>query len=381
MENIPFKFGRIVKGENFTNRKKEIELISSNFVNLVSTILISPRRWGKSSLIKRAASVAMRKDKSVKVCFLDLYKVRTEEDFYMTLTNELLKATSSKVSEITENVKKFFKQIIPRVSFSPMQDAEFSLGLNWEEVKKNPEEILNLPETIAKQQKIKLIVCIDEFQNLGFLKDSKAFQKKLRAYWQAHDHVAYCMYGSKRHMMLEVFTDQSMPFYQFGSLMFLEKISRLDWVKYIKKQFSKTKKKISNEHAGMIADQMDNHPYYVQQLSHICWLNTNKECDEKTIAVATDQLLMQLSLLFQNMTDSLSNKQLNLLKAILNGAKEISSMKEIRAYNLGTSATVTRSKQALIEKEILDTFTGTIQFIDPAYKAWLTKHYFKISSR
>ena len=376
MEKIPFKYGRVVKGENFTNRRKELELISSNFVNLISSIIISPRRWGKSSLVRRAAAVAMRKDKSVKVCFVDLYKVRTEEDFYQTLTNEIMKATSSKVSEISKNVKSLFKQIAPKASFNPTQDAEFSLGLNWEDLKENPQEILDLPETIAKNQKIKLIVCIDEFQILGFIKNSTAFQKNLRAHWQEHDHVAYCLYGSKRHMMMEVFTNQSMPFYQFGSLLLLDKISKPDWIKYITKQFKKTKKKITTEEAGLIADSMENHPYYVQQLAHLSWLNTSKVCTAEIIDAAFDQMLMQLSLLFQNLTDSLSNKQLNLLKAIVSGAKEISGMRQLSAFNLGTSATVIRSKTALIEKEILDNFSGSIQFVDPAYKAWLTKHYF-----
>ena len=378
MVDIPFQYGRVVKGNNFTNRKKEIALISANFINLVSTIIISPRRWGKSSLVRRAAAAVARKDKKIKVCYLDLYKVRTEEDFFQLLTNEILRATTSKASEIGNNIKQFFKQLVPRVSFSPMQDAEFTLGLNWTEVKENPEEILNLPETIAKQQKIKLIVCIDEFQNLGFLNDSIVFQRKLRAFWQNHDHVAYCMYGSKRHMMMEVFTDQSMPFYQFGSLMFLEKISKEDWIRYITKQFKSTKREISSDQAGLIADLVENHPYYVQQLAHLCWLNTTKKCNEEIISRSMDQMLMQLSLLFQNLTDSLSNKQLNLLQAIINEVEAMSSQKQLRAFNLGTSATVTRSKSALIEKEILDSFSGTIEFVDPAYKAWLTKYYFKV---
>lgn len=378
MMNIPFKYGRVVKGDNFTNRKKELKLLVSNFESLISTTVISPRRWGKSSLVKRAAAAATRNNKSMKVCFIDLYKVRTEEEFYKILTNELLRATTNKVSELSDNIKKFFKQIVPRISFSPMQDAEFSFGLNWEEIKKNPEEILNLPETIARQQKVKLIVCIDEFQNLGFIKDSVAFQKKLRAHWQEHDHVAYCMYGSKRHMMMEVFTNQSMPFYQFGSLLFLEKIAEADWVHYIKKQFKKTNKTISKEEAVVIANLMENHPYYVQQLSHLVWLNTDAKCDKAIIKSALDQLLMQLSLLFQNLTDSLSSKQLNLLHAIVSDTKELTNKNNLRTFNLGTSGTVIKSKNTLIEKEIIDTFSGSIEFIDPAYKIWLTKHYFKV---
>lgn len=377
MSSIPFKYGQVVKGENFTNRINEINLLSNNFINLINTILISPRRWGKSSLVRKAAAVAMKKDKTIKVAYLDLYKVRTEEEFYKLLTYEILKTSTSKVSEVGQNIKKFFKQFIPKVSFSPMQDAEFTLSLNWDEVKKNPDEILNLAEAIAKQQKVKFIICIDEFQNLASFENSVAFQKKMRANWQNHEHVTYCMYGSKRHMMLNVFTSQSMPFYQFGSLIFLEKISSDDWIKYIVKQYKKTNKVISKEDAELIAQLMENHPYYVQQLSHIAWLNTKELCDTQIVENAHDQLLRQLSLLFQNLTDTLSIKQINLLHAVSDRVVEISSKNNIKRYKLGTSATVNRSKNALIEKEILDNFTNKNEFVDPAYKAWLRKYYFK----
>ena len=378
MLKTPFKYGQIVSGSNFTNRKEEIALISNNFINLISTIIISPRRWGKSSLVKRAASAATRKDKKLKVCFLDLYKIRTEKEFYEILANEVIRTTSGKVNDIGGLIRKFFKQFIPKVTFSPIEDTEFTIGLNWEEVKKNPDEILNLAENIARQKKIKLIICLDEFQNIGYFQDSDAFQKKLRANWQNHQHVAYCMYGSKRHMMMEVFTVQSMPFYQFGSLIFLEKISSKDWVKYISRQFLKSGKSIDQETAAWIATQMENHPYYVQQLAHLCWLNTDVHCTDQIAKKALDQLIRQLSLLFQNLTDTLSNKQVNLLHMIISGVKSISSSKNIKAFSLGTSATVNRSKNALIEKEVLDQFSGKLEFVDPAYKIWLAKYYFKV---
>jgi len=378
MDRAPFKFGKIVQGNNFTNRHDEISALQSNFENLISTIIVSPRRWGKSSLVKKAAEKTIKDNKQIKICFLDLYKVRTEEEFYQQLTHEILKSTASKLSEITNTAKNIFKQFVPKISFNPMHDGEFTLGLDWAEVKKYPDEILNLGETIAKKNKIQLIICIDEFQNLSFFKDSTAFQKKLRANWQNHEHVAYCMYGSKRHMMLEVFTSQSMPFYQFGSLIFLDKISEKHWIKYIQKQFAKTKKSISAECSKMIAELMENHPYYVQQFAHICWLNTIEVCDKQIIRNSLDQLLMQLSLLFQNLTDNLSTKQVNFLNAIIHRAEKISSRATIKKYNLGTSATVNRSKNALIEKEILDDFTNTLNFNDPAYKLWLQKYYFKV---
>ena len=122
---------------------------------------------------------------------------------------------------------------------------------------------------------------------------------------------------------------------------------------------------------------MEGHPNYVQQLCHQCWLNTDQKCSEATILESHDQLILQLSHLFQNLTDTLSTKQVNLIEAMIDGANALSSSKTIKTYKLGTSATVNRSQKALIGKEILDDFSGQMEFVDPAYKAWLSKYYFK----
>ena len=97
--------------------------------------------------------------------------------------------------------------------------------------------------------------------------DSLDFQKKLRAHWQLHQHVTYCLYGSKRHMLMEVFSSPSMPFYKFGDIIFLEKIKENDWIEFITKRFNDTGKSIDIENAANIAKHCENHPYYVQQLA------------------------------------------------------------------------------------------------------------------
>ncbi|MBK6526893.1 MAG: hypothetical protein IPG07_15875 [Crocinitomicaceae bacterium] len=81
-----------------------------------------------------------------------------------------------------------------------------------------------------------------------------------------------------------------MPFYKFGDLFFLSKIEKDHWIKYIQKQFKKTKKEADPKAAALIADLMENHPYFVQQLSAICWENTTKICNEKTVLKSLDEL-------------------------------------------------------------------------------------------
>lgn len=379
--DTPFVFGKIANRHEFANRKNEIKKLEQNFNALTNTILISPRRWGKSSLVARSAQLFQRKNKQFKFCFIDLYDIRSEESFYKIFAEEIFKATHSKWEERVKNAQVFFKQWIPQISFNPQIDSEFSLGLDWQEVKKRPQEILNLAEKIAKSKKIKIIICIDEFQNITTFEDHLAVQKKLRANWQKHKHVSYILYGSKRHMLMDVFTLPSMPFYKFGDIIFLEKIDNKAWKRFIVKRFKDTGKKIIPEYAGFLASLVQNHPYYVQQLAQKCWYRSTPECNKKTIVEAHESLMSQLGMLFQTITDGLKTTQVNFLKAVLKGETKFSSKKVISDYHLGTSANVKRIREALINKEIVESIQGEIVFLDPVYQCWLNSIYFKLNKQ
>jgi uncharacterized protein len=372
----PFVFGKIASGIEFTNRIIETKALISNFSSGTNTILLSPRRWGKSSLILKAADLAHKKNKKQVFCFIDLFNVRTEEQFYLSLAQEILRATSGKLDEMLQTAKKFIGQLTPKFTVSPGEYSSISIGLDWQEVQKQPEEILNMAEKIALSKKIRLIICIDEFQNISEFSNPLAFQKKLRANWQKHQNTSYCLYGSKRHMLLNVFASPSAPFYKFGNLVLLEKISPADLATFIIKRFLDTAKRIEPEEALLITEKADCHPYYVQQLAQQAWLRSSKLCSTMIIEEAFESLLMQLSLLFQTMTDSLPTTQINFLNAVIDNVKQYSSYEMINKYALGTSANVLRIKQALMEKEILDIQGEKIMFLDPMYKHWLKKYFF-----
>lgn len=374
---IPFVFGKIVSDHNFTNRKAELVQLSNNFTLLINTILISPRRWGKSSLVMKAAEIATKKDKSMRFCFIDIYNVRSEEQFYQLLAQEVLRASSTKIEGLIENAKRFLSQFIPKFTLNPDSSTDFSIKFDWEEVKKQPDEILNLAENIAKEKKLKFIICIDEFQNISGFENPLALQKKLRSHWQKHQNTSYCLYGSKRHMMTEVFASSDMPFFKFGDIIFLQKIIEKEWIPFIKKRFSETGKKININNAQQIIQFADCHPYYVQQLAQQVWLRTSSICTDENVASAIEGLVLQLSLLFQTLTDELSNTQINFLNALINNVAQLSSKKSLQEYRLGTSANITRIKNALINKEIIDVKGDIILFLDPIYKHWLRNFYFK----
>jgi uncharacterized protein len=376
--DTPFVFGKLAVDKHFTNRKEDLQRLTGNFSLLTNTVLISPRRWGKSSLVEKASKVVLKTDENIRFCFIDAFNIRTEEQFYQLMATEVLKASSSRLEIIAETAKNFMGRFIPRLSFSPGNQQELALSLDWKEVKKQPDDILNMAEKIAAKNNLKFIICIDEFQNIASFNHHLAFQKKLRANWQKHQHVAYCLYGSKRHMLMDVFTNSSMPFYKFGDLMFLEKIKKEEWIKFIVKRFKDTKKIITKDEAGLIAHLVDCHPYYVQQLAQQSWLRTSDKCSKEIIQKAHENIVDQLSLLFQSKTEELTNYQINLLKALLEGVKQFSSKDTLENYNLGTSPNINRIKKALESKEIIDIRSNELTLLDPMYKSWLETRYFKL---
>jgi hypothetical protein len=223
---------------------------------------------------------------------------------------------------------------------------------------------------------MKFVICIDEFQNISEFKNPLDIQKKMRSHWQKHQNVSYCLYGSKRHLLMDVFTSPSMPFYKFGNIIFLNKISLNDWILFIQKRFVDSGKKIGHNEAELIAGLTDCHPYYVQQLAQQSWLRTENICTKQIIEEAFHDLVLQLSMLFQNLTDGLNKTQLGFLKALTDGIDQLSSQKTILDYRLGTSANVVKIKKTLINKEIIDFHGKGISFLDPLYKFWLKEYYF-----
>lgn len=372
----PFVFGKIATEKNFTDREQETAFLEQSFTSLVNTIIISPRRWGKSSLVNKAAKQAMEKDDSLRICHIDLFNVRDEAHFYSLLAQKVIAATSTKWEEMVENAKKFFSQFVPKITIGADPFNEISIDFDWEEIKRNPDEVLDLAEKIACDKGLKIVICIDEFQNIAEFTDPDYFQKKLRSHWQLHQHVAYCLYGSKRHMMLEVFAESSKPFYKFGNLMFLKKIEESYWVRFFQTRFEETGKHITEEAASLIAKLTDNHPYYAQQLAQLTWLRTGKDCSVEIVRKAHEALVEQLSLLFVTITETLTVQQLNYLNALLAGEKAISSTEVMHRYRISSTTSIARSKAVLIKNDILDNQAGTISFQDPIYAYWLKTCYF-----
>lgn len=374
----PFVYGRLAQLDNYTNREQELQFLKNNFMSLINTIIISPRRWGKTSLVNRVSEeLRKERDKDFIICNLDIFNCRSEEQFLKMYANAILKASTSKWEEFVEGVKKYLGRLVPNISFSDTtQTYEFSFGVDLKEPQRSFDEILDLPQQIATDTGKRVIVCIDEFQNINEYHDTLAFQRMLRAHWQRHDKVCYCLYGSKRHLLMNIFSNYDMPFYKFGDILFLKKISREDWVKFITERFTATNKHISEKLSGQIADTMQNHPYYTQQYSQQVWLRTDYESNEDILQVALTSLIEQLSLLFTNIIDSLNVRQISFLQAVIMGEKNFSAKETLKKYDLGTSANIKNIKKTLLEKDLIDILPNNIIVLqDPTFEYWLKNYY------
>lgn len=372
MGNKPFIFGVATSGDNFTDREVETARLLMNFQHGVNTVLISPRRWGKTSLVQKVCHLAQTEN--MKIVYLDIFSCRSDRDFYDAFASAVLKQTSSKMDEWLENIKIFLSRISPKISMGPDPITDFSLSLEFNPKSDDVDEILQLPEKIAQKKKCNIVICIDEFQQIAEFKDSKIFQKRLRTIWQLQKSVSYCLFGSKKHLMNELFEKKSLPFYKFGDAIYLPKISTPDWINYICGRFDATGKQISKDLAEKICLQVENHSSYVQQLAWLVWIHTDKVATEQDFEMAYQDLIDQNTPLFEKQTESLTTYQMNFLTAVIDGVhSEFTTQKILQKYHLGTSANVSIVKRALIKKELIEIEKRQVIIPDPVMKEWLKR--------
>ena len=374
----PFVYGTAVFGENFTDRKAETKRLRMNFEAGVNTILISPRRTGKTSLVYR--SVEQIEDPSVKVVMIDIYDCRDEYEFYERFASAILKGLATKAEQAIDLAKNFLSRLSPKIALSPDPTQDFSISFGVGPKTEKPEDILDLPEQIARKRNWNIVICIDEFQQIGEFPESMAFQKKVRGVWQLQKRVTYCVFGSKKHMMDRLFQDKSMPFYHFGDMIELSPIPKEDWVDYIIRRFNTRNMKISAELAGEICDKVQRYSSYVQQLS---W-NVMVEAEGADVVTGQhvedgfEMLVRQTSSLFMGQIANLTSFQMNYLKAVVAGVHSgFSSSKVLESYRLGSKSNIARIENVLIEKELLEKRLDGAYIADPVFAYWFQREYCK----
>ena len=367
-----FVYGMSVRGDNFTDRIEETRRIKLDFENGINVILISPRRMGKTSLIKKV--ISEMDSPGIKVVYMDIYDCRSEYDFYNRFAETIMKSTGNQLDQVMENIKRFLVRVSPKLSFSPEPNSEFSVSLGITPKDYSPEEILDLPERIAKEQGVRIVVCIDEFQQIGEFSDSLTVQKRLRGVWQHHQHVSYCFFGSKKHLMENIFQSRRMPFYQFGEMLHLKCIPTEYWVPFIRSRFEKYGKKISEEYAARICHTVKNYSSYVQQLAWNVMAETEKEVNEESFTEGFNALLEQNSSLFIQQTEGLTTYQLNFIRLLCNGIHSgFNTQSVVEQYPLGSKSNVDRIKKCLIDRELITIEKEGVFLADCVFELWFKR--------
>lgn len=367
-----FVYGMSVSGNNFTDRKKETERMMLDFRNGINVILISPRRMGKTSLVRKVQSEMS--DPDIKVVYMDVYDCRSEYDFYNRFASAILKATSSRMEQLMDNVRRFLTRVSPKISFSPDPCSGYSLSLGITPQNYQPEEVLCLPELIARERGLRIVVCIDEFQQIGEFADSLSVQKRLRGVWQHQENVSYCLFGSKKHLMENIFQNRRMPFYQFGEMIVLDCIPTEYWVTFICSRFEKYGKHISEDFARRIAETVRNYSSYVQQLAWNVMAETADTVTEEVFRSGVSSLLQQCSGLFVQQTEGLSAYQLNFIRALCSGIHTGFGSQEVALrFPMGAKSNVDRIRRSLLEKEIVQVTREGVFLADAVFEMWFRR--------
>ena len=148
----PFVFGKVISGNSFVNRAKEINRLSNNIDSKINTILIAPRRWGKSSLVKKVAKSYDKNNKYV-FCFLDMFNIRSEEEFYQLYAKKIIQSTSTKVDEWTSSIKTFLSRLSPVISMGLDPQTDFKIHMHLDLKDTSVLDIIDLPEKLQVKRK------------------------------------------------------------------------------------------------------------------------------------------------------------------------------------------------------------------------------------
>lgn len=369
-----FIYGVAVEGDNFTDRTKETERLKRSFEHGQNVILISPRRMGKTSLVRRVQSLV--DTQTIAVVYINAYDCRSESQFYNKFAAELMIQTSEDAEAVKANIKEVLEYLKSKLEFELESDTEKSISSGRTANNYMHDGFLYLPEVLAQKIGKHIVVCIDEFQQICELHDSISILKKMRSMWQLHSNASYCLLGSKKHLMTNIFKSRRSPFFAFGETIFLQPIATKDWKPFIRGKFEEKGICISDTLIERLCATVQNQSSYVQQLAANVMLNATDTVTEQTLEAAIDDMLNQNTLLFVQQMEGLSAYQINFMKAIAHGINSNFTSKEtLSQYDLGSKSNVSKIKEVLKQKELIDITPDGIVFSDPVFQLWFTREW------
>lgn len=372
----PFRYGKVATGEYFTDRETELADLESDIRHGQNVVIISPRRFGKTSLVFQAIDHV--KQEGVLVAYLDLFRTPTKNRFADLLADAIYSGLVAPIDSAWKRAVDVFHKlpIRPKITINPdgTPSFEFAAGERSRDLDRTIEELLALPGQVAKTRKRRVALILDEFQEIVTI--DPHLPALMRAVFQLQNEVAHIFLGSKRHLMRRVFTDENEPMYRLAKPLPLREIAAEKFTDFIRDRFIQSNQKIEEDAIGQILTVTDCHPHDAQELCYFAWSIAIAEKTAVTrdlVDRALGRVLEAEDARFTELWARLSASQRLLLVALATGdGKGVHSEDYRRRYRLGAASTVQKSLSRLIEDDIVEfSSQGAYRLPDVFFRAWI----------
>ena len=368
----PFSYGTIVKANDFYDRKAETERLVGLLSGGNSAVLYAPRRFGKTSLVFR---VIEQLEKSGFICvYFDFMPVFSPESFVRLYT----KALSEKQSNFNRFAQVFtsiIKSIRPILSFGREGSPDFSIDFANAKVDETLiSQLLDMPEYLAGNNR-RVIVFFDEFQEIEKLKNIN-FEALLRSKVQQQQKTNYLFFGSKTHLLKEMFHDRNKAFYNATSQMTIGVMPRNDTIAFLQTKFASSSISIHEDTANYLIDTAADIPHYIQLMASEIWqeaVNNHSIITIGMVDASAKRILVHKSDYYMELFDRQSQSRKQLLKALTVGGKNIFSGEYIKRHRLPAVATLQRAVKELINNGIVEKTKDEYFIADPFFKLFVSQ--------
>ena len=376
MDN-PFIYRVYQSKELFCDRQKELQKLIKNALSGADTTLIAQRRIGKTGLIYRLFDEIKTEGIPLTPIYIDIFATRSLEDLVKVLSEAILSEFPEQTS-IGKRFSQFIRSLRPMISYDPLTSApQLQLTMQTQQEK---EQTLGQLLTFLDTQDTHVLLAIDEFQQIRNYPENNV-EALLRTHVQRLNNVTFLFCGSKRHLMLDIFSSERNPFYRSTEFLALDKIPADAYTEFIQQKFRQADIDIDTEAVSYILDWTRRHTYFTQRLCHTVFNMAEKSVDVDFVKQAAAGILQSDTIVFNQYQQILTAGQWDFLIAVAKEgeARQITSQKFLQKYKLGNASSVNRMVKSLIEKDLLneDTENGkpVYSLNDVFLSRWLASKY------
>lgn len=351
MIDNPFPLNKYTTPDLFCDRDYETNYLRDNLTNGRNTLLVSPRRFGKTALIKHALS-AYQKSRKTTTIYVDIFSATNLNDFNQLLLNAVTEAISSTPKAFLTNVGKYFSKLRPTVTYNELTGVP-SVGIGYSDAQHQETTLAQIFQVLSSFNK-HFFIAIDEFQQIEYFPE-KNTDAILRTYIQQSGNTTFIFSGSEKHTLMSIFNGAKRPFFSSVSTLQLEKIPKDIYAEFILHQFKRNKRNIEKTEVDRALDWCQCHTFYVQSFFNRLYGKNLTSYSTNDFTQVMIELVKEQDAQMTPLQKTLSKVQWNVLKAIsLEESLTSPSSKGImKKYNLSTSASVLKALNALLNMELV----------------------------